>query len=244
LEKAGRAMDTVEKLKYFGLTGHEGTLYLELLSVSRLTGYEAAKRTGISRSNVYTALAGLVEKGAAYVMEEGRVTCYIPVPPEEFFRNRLRKMEHLAGEIIHDLPGSFQEADGYITVSGREKIIDKMRNMIENAAARIYVSAPPDVLDGLRGELEGAIVRHLKVVVIAGPSFRLDGAIIHHTDREDCQIRLITDSARVLTGDLQEGDASSCLYSGRKNLVVLFKEALKNEITLIEMAGREGTDKI
>ena len=43
---------------------------MTLLAEGRLTGYEATKLTGISRSNTYTALAGLVEKGAAYVLED------------------------------------------------------------------------------------------------------------------------------------------------------------------------------
>ena len=57
-------MDIIEKLTYFNLTRQEATLYLTLLAEGRLTGYEATKLTGISRSNTYTALAGLVEKGA------------------------------------------------------------------------------------------------------------------------------------------------------------------------------------
>ena len=78
-----RGMEITERLMHFNLTRQEATLYLLLLKAGRLTGYEAAKQTGISRSNTYTALAGLVEKGAAYIMEEGKVTRYTPVAPEE-----------------------------------------------------------------------------------------------------------------------------------------------------------------
>ena len=73
-----RGMEITERLMHFNLTRQEATLYLLLLKAGRLTGYEAAKQTGISRSNTYTALAGLVEKGAAYIMEEGKVTRYTP----------------------------------------------------------------------------------------------------------------------------------------------------------------------
>ena len=58
-----RGMEIVERLMHFNLTRQEATLYLLLVKAGRLTGYEAAKQTGISRSNTYTALAGLVEKG-------------------------------------------------------------------------------------------------------------------------------------------------------------------------------------
>ena len=83
-----RGMEIVERLMHFNLTRQEATLYLLLVKAGRLTGYEAAKQTGISRSNTYTALAGLVEKGAAYIMEEGKVTRYTPVAPEEFCNNK------------------------------------------------------------------------------------------------------------------------------------------------------------
>ena len=58
-------MNLIEGLTNFNLTKQEATLYVLLLKSGQLTGYEAAKQTGISRSNTYTALAGLVEKSVA-----------------------------------------------------------------------------------------------------------------------------------------------------------------------------------
>ena len=63
-------MDIVERLTQFGLTRHEAAIYLTLLAEGDLNGYEVAKITGISRSNTYTSLASLVEKGGAYVIED------------------------------------------------------------------------------------------------------------------------------------------------------------------------------
>ena len=56
-------MDNVERLMEFGLTRHEASLYILLTLEGSLNGYEAAKQSGISRSNAYNALAGLVDKG-------------------------------------------------------------------------------------------------------------------------------------------------------------------------------------
>ena len=230
-------MDTIDELKYFGLTGQEATIYVCLLSQEQMTGYEAAKETGISRSNTYTALAGLVDKGAAYVME-GKVTTYTAVPIGEFCHNRLHKLEQLRDDLVRHLPAKKLPVEGYITITGEEKIMQQMRNMIDEAEARIYVAAAPKVLRGIRPELERAVGRGLKVVVIDSDGFELEGAILYRAKYETDQIRLITDSSRVLTGELA-GDPPICLYSGKENLVVLFKEALKNEITLIQLTGSE-----
>ena len=58
-----------------------------------MTGYEVAKQTGISRSNAYNSLASMTEKGATYLVEEGNTRKYVPVPVEEFCKNRIRRME-------------------------------------------------------------------------------------------------------------------------------------------------------
>ena len=100
-------MDIIEKLTYFNLTRQEATLYLTLLAEGRLTGYEATKLTGISRSNTYTALAGLVEKGAAYVLED-KATRYTPVPLDEFCENRVRRLQELKEELLRELPSTSQ----------------------------------------------------------------------------------------------------------------------------------------
>ena len=189
-------MDIIENLTYFNLTRQEATLYLTLLAEGRLTGYEATKLTGISRSNTYTALAGLVEKGAAYVLED-KATRYTPVPLDE--------------------------------------IINKLKNTIVKAKARIYVSATDSAIEALRGELTEAVGRGLKVVIITGRPFVLEGAIIYYAHKPNSQIRLIADSQEVLTGDLADGSNSTCLYSSKQHLVDLFKDALKNEIKLIEL---------
>lgn len=227
-------MDIIEKLTYFNLTRQEATLYLTLLAEGRLTGYEATKLTGISRSNTYTALAGLVEKGAAYVLED-KATRYTPVPLDEFCENRVRRLQELKEELLHELPSTSQSVDGYITIKGATEIINKLKNTIVKAKARIYVSATDSAIEALRGKLTEAVGRGLKVVIITGRPFVLEGAIIYYTHKPNSQIRLIADSQEVLTGDLADGSNSTCLYSSKQNLVDLFKDALKNEIKLIKL---------
>lgn len=226
-------MDIIEKLTYFNLTRQEATLYLTLLAEGRLTGYEATKLTGISRSNTYTALAGLVEKGAAYVLED-KATRYTPVPLDEFCENG-KKTAELKEELLRELPSTSQSVDGYITIKGATEIINKLKNTIVKAKARIYVSATDSAIEALRGELTEAVGRGLKVVIITGRPFVLEGAIIYYAHKPSSQIRLIADSQEVLTGDLADGSNSTCLYSSKQNLVDLFKDALKNEIKLIEL---------
>ena len=227
-------MEPVDLLGFYGLTRQEAALYLLLCSEDRLTGYEAAKLTGISRSNTYTALAGLVEKGAACT-EEDTAVHYCPVPVEEFCGNRIRRMQEYRALLVQAVPRPREQAEGYITITGRENILDKMKNMIDGAKERIYIAVSPYTLDILLPQVKAAVARGLKVVVITDPPFALAQAQVYHTQTRRGQIRLIADSKNVLTGDISSGSLSACLYSQKQNLVDIFKEALKNEIALIKM---------
>ena len=44
-----------ERLMEFGLTRQEASIYQCLLTEGKVTGYEVAKQTGISRSNAYNS---------------------------------------------------------------------------------------------------------------------------------------------------------------------------------------------
>ena len=164
-------MNLIEGLTNFNLTKQEATLYVLLLKSGQLTGYEAAKQTGISRSNTYTALAGLVEKGAAYVLEEGKVTRYTPVAPEEFCSNKISRLEEIKQDILQQMPVLASDAEGYITIKGEQEIINKLRNTVRQAKERIYVSGNLRLLELLRTELEDALRRGLKVVIIGDKAY-------------------------------------------------------------------------
>ena len=228
-------MELIEGLTHFNLTKQEATLYVLLLKEGHLTGYEAAKLTGLSRSYTYTALAGLVANGAAYVLEEGKVTRYTPVPPEEFCTNKINRLQNIKQKILNQLPALKNDAEGYITIKGELEIINKLKNTVRQAEARIYVSANQRVMELLKSELMDALKRGLKVVIISDEQFTLPQAICYGTEKQNEQIRLIADSQTVVTGDLEDEENSTCLYSCKRNLVDLFKDALKNEIKLIEL---------
>ena len=176
-------MNLIEGLTNFNLTKQEATLYVLLLKAGQVTGYEAAKQTGISRSNTYTALAGLVEKGAAYVLEEGKVTRYTPVAPEEFCSNKLSRLEEIKQDILQQLPVLASDAEGYLTIKGEQEIINKLRNTVRQAKERIYVSGNLRLLELLRQELEDALARGLKVVIIGDKTYQLAGAICYEIGR-------------------------------------------------------------
>lgn len=236
----GGNMDIIDCLLKVGFTKHESILYLALCREGEMTGYEAAKLSGIPRSNAYLALSGLVEKGGAYKIE-GEVMKYIAVPAKEMVFNLRGQLNQAFDFIENNVPVKDLPKDPYITIAGKIHIINKMKVVIGEAKERIYVSMAPEELAYVRKDLAEAGERGLKVVVISSPGFKLDGALLYHNHKEPGQIRLIADSAYVMTGEIEQDGNSACLYSKNKNLIQLIKDSLTNEIRLIQLSTVDGS---
>ncbi|MGO5051369.1 TrmB family transcriptional regulator [Lachnospiraceae bacterium LCP25S3_G4] len=228
----------IEHLVKFGLTRQEAIIYQCLITEGKLTGYEVAKVTGISRSNAYGALASLVEKGAAYVSEESAKK-YIAVTMEEFCENYIRNLEEDKKWILINSPQLKVEEEGYITVEGFGHIQNKIKNLLRGVKERIYISCSKENLSAMELELELLAKSGKKVVVITDQPFFLEDAQIYISDSKKNQIGMIADSAYVITGEYGKDSMNTCLYSGQKNFVEVFKSALANEIKIIRYTKGE-----
>ena len=222
-----------ERLMEFGLTRQEATIYQCLLGEGKMTGYEVAKQTGISRSNAYNSLASMTEKGAAYLVEEGNTRKYMPVPVEEFCKNRIRRMEEARQWLKIHVPSEKTHVEGYITIEGARNILDKMRNLLDKVEQRVYISCTRNYLLLLVRELEELKRAGKKVVIVTDQPVTFIGAKVYVGKSRGMQIGVIADSRYVLTGEYGEGSMNTCLYSGQKNFVELYKTALGNEIKLL-----------
>lgn len=232
----------LESLMEFGMTRQEASVYICLYKNGELTGYEAAKQTGISRSNVYGGLSRLVDIGAAYRIE-GNPSKYVAVAVDDFCRNKIRGLTEVKEYLIQNMPVMTEASDGYITVEGAANIKNKILSMLESAKQRIYLSAPENFIEKIKPEVETAAARKIKLVLITDKDAGIREAIQYLTEKKANQIRLIIDSLYVLTGDVEGTRADTCLYSGQKNFVNVFKEALRNEIKLIEWTKGEKSNE-
>lgn len=244
-----------EKLSLFGFTRQEATIYLCLLQNGELTGYEVAKLTGISRSNVYNGLAMLVEHGAAYAME-GAPNKYLAVSLKEFSENYIRHLRDVQSYLILNEPKRIINTERYITIEGERHISDKIHNMLLASEKRIYFSAASCFIEKWQSEIKTLIERNIKVVLISDQlpdslKEEEDTGIIFYqmsanTEREDDfwekekQVRLIIDSEFVLAGEIRGSMNDTCLYSAQKNFVATIKDAMRNEIELIKIRSERG----
>ena len=225
----------IERLMEFDLTRQEAAIYQCLLSEGKISGYEVAKILGISRSNAYNSLASMTEKGAAYLVEEGTTKKYVPVPLEEFCKNHILKLEESKKWLLTHMPTEKQQVEGFITIEGASNVLNKMKNLLAKVEERAYISCTRNYLLLMVEELEKLKAEKKKLVIITDQPVTFGNAKVYVGEPRGMQIGLITDSKYVLTGEYGEGSMNTCLYSGQKYLVELYKRALSNEIQLLSI---------
>ena len=232
----------LDRLVLFGLTRQEAAVYLCLYQQGELNGYEAAKYTGISRSNVYSALSALTDKGAAYLIE-GDSSRYMAVAIDEFCENKIRSLNREKEYLIKNIPSMKEVEIGYITITGNGNIWDKIISMINEAEKRIYFSASCRIIEKLQAEFLKVLGKKIKLVLITdgtvtNQELRKNSIYYMGSDRGN-NIRLIVDSEYALTGEITGSKDDTCLYTGQKNFISVFKETLRNEIVMIQLQGGE-----
>lgn len=227
-------------LASIGFTGQEAALYRALLEHGDLNGYEAAKETGISRSNAYHALASLVDKGFADRVE-GDSTRYAALPPDDLAVLLRRRSETGIAAMLRSAPVRKTDSAPFLSVAGREKVLEKMRLLLDAARDRAYLSCATEDLEEIRHSLEAALERGIRITILANRSWPLSGAVCLSRRKARGQVRLIVDGRRVLTGELA-AVSGACVLSENVHLVSLIKDSLTHEIELVRSRTSDKDD--
>ncbi|TCT14368.1 sugar-specific transcriptional regulator TrmB [Natranaerovirga pectinivora] len=223
-------MDLLSAFKSIGFTKQETDIYLTLCEHGELSGYEAAKLSGISRSNTYASLSNLVEKGGAYVIE-GQPTKYMATPIKELLQNSKtwfeKNIRFIEENVVYN---NKPQQEAYVTIIGYDNIFNKLENMISLTNTHLYFSAEAKIINKFTNTLT-KIAEDKKVVILSDEKILIPNIICYKTDVTS-SLKLIVDTTTVLTGTLDQ-----CLFSKNLTLVQLIREAMMNEIKLIQYEG-------
>ena len=240
----------VEALKALGLTGHEAQVYICNVQKGEQTGYEIANLTGIARSNVYAALASLLEKGIVYKVSEDPAR-YVAIPPEELSARVLRSIESSSQELIDQLKPQQLNQDLVINLESEENTLNKIIYLINHASSTIYLDAAAADLTELVGDLHQAQQRGVKVVIISLGKCPVTGMLVYENQSPASwlvssgrPVKLIVDSGTMLTAELGRGKASRGIYSSNASLVMMAKHSFTQEIILAEVRNKYETELI
>src|SRR5690242_7614161 len=157
-------------LTHFGFTPTESLVYEVLLTGGPGTGYAIARAAGLARANAYSALEGLVTKGAARV-EGGRPKHYRPEPPAALIAristDHGQALERLSG----DLAGvSIPASETLVEIESGRAVLQLISHDVARASVSVSLLAPADAYPLLGPALRRPYAAGIPLVLCAtGP---------------------------------------------------------------------------
>lgn len=150
-------------LTRFGFTPTEGLIYEVLLNHGPGSGYALARSAGLARANAYSALEGLVAKGAARV-EAGRPRLYRPEPPTSLIARIANEhglaLERLTTELeTVSIPGT----PTVVEISSVRAVLQLITHDVARATSSVAMLAPPDAFPILAPALRRPVSANLPV---------------------------------------------------------------------------------
>jgi sugar-specific transcriptional regulator TrmB len=150
-------------LTRFGFTPTESLVYEVLLRRGPGTGYALARAAGLARANAYSALEGLVAKGAARV-EGGRPKQYRPEAPASLIA-RISNDHGLAVErLSSELESlSVPETPTVVEIESSRAMLQLITHDVARATRSVSLLAPPDAYPLLAPALRRPVAAEIPV---------------------------------------------------------------------------------
>lgn len=155
----------LEALRALGLSGTEARLYATLIGSGSLTGYEAAKRSGVPRPNAYPALRKLIDRGAVRVRGQDDRLLYTAVEPGELGRLTLDRVSQAVND-LERLEVSPQKPIEAAVGQGYRALMAKAQAMVAQAGETVHAAVFPEEARALSPAIHQAIGRGISVRVL------------------------------------------------------------------------------
>jgi sugar-specific transcriptional regulator TrmB len=171
-------------LTSFGFTPTESHVYEVLLTSGPGTGYAIARTAGLARANAYSALEGLVAKGAARV-EGSRPKQYRPEAPAGLIarisNNHGLALERLSNELEEI---SVPNTPTVVEIESGRAVLQLIIHDVARATQSVFLLAPPDAYPLLTPALRRPVSSGIAVSLWSTGAVDLDFARVEVVARE------------------------------------------------------------
>ncbi|MFN2746572.1 TrmB family transcriptional regulator [Bacillus sp. z60-18] len=249
----------IEELKQLGLSELEARCYITLHEQSGMTGYEVAKRVSTSRSNVYAALRGLVDKGICRVTK-GETDRYDAVPIQQVVTYLQAEFAKTSSILIKQLNTPPEPAPSFYHWEGDKRLNTAIKRLIANAKKTLVVDIWAENLHRIEDELLAAEQRGITVILISlgECETELQNVFIHK--RKDIErswprygakkVSVLADSKEAIVGSLDGQMKPSAIETNHPSVIELLKNAFFDDLVMMhiendfgaEITGKYGKD--
>lgn len=247
--------DIYKELQKLGFSQYECKAYISLLKHSPITGYEISKRSGVPRSMIYEVVGKLVDKGAVYIVPSEPVT-YAPLPARELVRRLRGQFEASFDYLEKNLSAleSEQEIDVIQRISGDERVLMEMRQMIEQAGKEVWLSIWEPQVPFVQEAVEKCTEEGIAVFsVLFGPQETRIGTTYHHDymapdvakERMGGHLTIVArDLEEVLIANFAPNTVSWAVKTKDPALVLVAVEYIRHDIMFAAVTKGLGPDKV
>jgi len=246
----------IEDLQKLGMNGNEAKVYLSLLRINPVTGYQLSKETGIRRSVIYDVLQRLIDLGAVSRIEKDPVK-YVPVPYDKFLDTLKRDFEHSINSVRSTLnQASFSFTREYIYyLKGAHNVRSEICTMIESAERELMMELWEEQVHEIRPLLRRAEKRGVKIftTLFSDSPVDLPGHVYYHESMPihvvENRLRgqhtiVVRDNQEVLIGKMLQEDSSWAVITRDPALCMVAREFIIHDITILLMTREFGHEKL
>ncbi len=231
----------IDLLKEFGFSGNACKAYLSLLKNNPATGYEISTRSGVPRSAIYSVINRLKDRGLinANGQEPKR---YVPIAPSGLLEYLNQSHEDRANDLktALDKLDTSEEVFDFWHLSGYRNLILKMRETINNAQQKIFLSIWPKDFTGVKKELEAARKRGVDIFLFSFCELPIsvNTLVTYNLDETDLlkiwnpKVILIADQTVSIMGSTLNVENSKAIWTRNKAITEIATNHIVLDITL------------
>jgi sugar-specific transcriptional regulator TrmB len=215
LEDYAKVAGTLAKL---GLSEYESRAYIALVALGSGSAGLVAETGQIPRTSAYKVMESLGRKGFAKA-KEGRPKSFVPVPPSELSKLYAAEIQQAFSKVesVKDLLSERGVPQLVYTIMGRDRVIDKIGEMIDKSENGFVISSPsfPEIRKRLGKRFAAAASRGVKVTVITNPFVKVPKAFQVVRRKALIATDVISDGRNAL---LAAPDLSACGFTDNEVL--------------------------
>ena len=205
-------------LALFGLSDYEARAYVALVAVGPASATSVAELAQIPRTSAYKVMESLERKGFAQLLQ-GKPRSFAPIDPTELSRRLAGRLEVAFSKIasVKDLLSERGVPQLVYTIMGRERVLDKIGEMLDKSQHTFVMSSPslPEIRTRLSKRFSSAVARGVRVTVITSPFLKAPKGVEVTRRRGLIATDVISDGKTAL---LAAPDLSACGYTDNEAL--------------------------
>lgn len=176
-------------LMELGFTEYEARTYVALLGNARVNRHQLSKIANIPTAKIYDTVDRLVERGFIAPADTSERPEYIPLPPDEVIKQirtktnlRLQSVESQLNELEDKSSNNVRPLTW--NLEGRDKILDKTREVINRAEKSIICAVWEQEMEIIHEEMQSAKKRGVDIVLLGFGNVPEDLGIVHRHGME------------------------------------------------------------